>query len=148
MNCSRLAHRSEEGKLTRECKYCAKPIARRKQKGGREREYCNDVCRQMAYRARHPEMRYIIRAMHRIRKERWENDPHLFPWQEEIKAANRQIERLKSENFSLEMQNNSLNRDLYNRDDEISRLRWKLAEAETELVRLNVLLDSYGKRKR
>jgi chromosome segregation ATPase len=131
----------------RECKYCGKMIARRKQKGGREREYCNDVCRQMAYRARHPEKRYIVHAMRRIRRDQWKKDPHLMPWQEELAAANERIKHLKSDNFFLEMQYDSLSRDLFNRDKEIAHLRWQLGNAQAEIVRLNVLLDGQSKRK-
>jgi hypothetical protein len=131
----------------RECGYCGKSITRRKEKGGREREYCNDTCRQLAYRARHPEKRYVDRLMRGMRRERWKEDPHLMPWQEELKAREKCIERLKGEALLLEMQNNTLSWDLRNRDDEVRHLRWKLAEAEAEIVRLNVLLDSQSKRK-
>jgi chromosome segregation ATPase len=132
----------------RECKYCGKPIARRKQKGGREREYCNESCRQLAYQARHPEKRYVTRIMNRIRRDQWKEDPRLMPWQEELEAAYRQIQQLKSDRLGLEGTNSLLSWDLHERDREIQHLRWRLAEAEAEIARLKVLLDSYGKRKR
>jgi chromosome segregation ATPase len=133
--------------LMRECKYCGKPIVRRKQKGGREREYCNDVCRQMAYRARHPEMRYVIRAMRRFRTEQWKKDPHLLPWQEELEAAKKQIKQLKNDVTYLESANSLLSSDLFRRDEELRYLRWQLGEAQVEITRLNVLLDGQSKRK-
>jgi chromosome segregation ATPase len=134
--------------LVRECKYCGKPIARRKQKGGREREYCNDSCRQLAYQARHPEKRYVTRIMKRIQRDRWKEDPRLMPWQEELEAAHRQIQQLKSDRLHLEQENSLLSWDLHERDREIHHLSFKLAEAEGEIARLKVLLDSQSKRKR
>jgi hypothetical protein len=70
-----------------------------------------------------------------------------MPWQEDLEAAHRQIQRLRGDILQLEGTNSLLSWDLHSRDEEIVHLRWKLAEAEGEIARLKVLLDSYGKRK-
>jgi hypothetical protein len=102
----------------------------------------------MAYRARHPENRYVVRAMRRIRRDRWKEDPHLMPWLEDLNAANEHIKRLKNNVLQLEMANDLLSSDLFRRDEEIAHLRWQLGEAQAEIVRINVLLDGQSKRKR
>lgn len=101
----------------------------------------------MAYRARHPQNRYVVRIMHKIRREQWEQDQHLLPWVEALKSAEERIQKLQSDLLLLESQNSLLSRDLFRRDEDLAHLRWKLGEAQAEIVRLNVLLDGQSKRK-
>jgi hypothetical protein len=133
--------------LKGECAYCGKPIIARRRKGGREREYCNESCRQLAYQVRHPEKVYAHRIISRIRPQRWKEDPRLLPWQEELDAAHTRIDQLNGQILDLESSNSLLRLDLYFRDQEVTRLRWLLAEVTGEIARLNILLESQSKRK-
>jgi hypothetical protein len=64
-----------------------------------------------------------------------------------VEAAHGQIQQLQGDVIQLEGTNSMLRWDLHVRDEEVRLLRWKLANAEVELVRLNVLLESQSKRK-
>lgn len=132
--------------LKGECAYCGKPIIARRRKGGRERQYCNESCRQLAYQARHPEKVYAHRVISRIRRQRWKEDPRLLPWQEELDAAHKRIDQLRGQILDLEGKNSMLSLELHDRDHEIAHLRWQLAQAAGEIARLNVLLESQSKR--
>jgi hypothetical protein len=63
------------------------------------------------------------------------------------KNEKRHTRRLKGDILSLEGQNSLLSGDLFHQDEDIRYLRWKLAEAEVEIVRLNVLPEGQSKRK-
>ena len=71
----------------RECLQCGKPLPRRKEKGHREREYCSDVCRKRASRARNKGKHVLDRILHETSERMWNamyQDIHRESWQDDL----------------------------------------------------------------
>lgn len=125
----------------REC-ICGKAIVRRKERGGREREYCCDKCRQQAYRERHKRKLSMRRAIHEssIRMiDKIDQEIRRESWQDDLERKDQIIQGL--------LKDLDYNNDLYKLQESIiDGLEHRLANAEAEIVRLNTLLDSQSKR--
>ena len=128
---------------------CGKAIARRKQRGGREREYCCDAHRQQAYRERHKGQLSLRRALHEshIRMiDSLDQDYHRETWQDELRDKDHKIDQLTWQLEPLERDLNicHLDIELLRKDKDL--LQRLLEHAEVEIIRLNTLLDSQSKK--
>jgi hypothetical protein len=122
---------------------CGKAIPRRKQKGGREKEYCCDNCRQRACRERNKDKHDLERIEREAQERFWtkiDQDIHRETWQDELKKQEEYINSCHRYELFLHEQNNILR-------EYIKVLEEQLADKEAEIARLNILLESSTKRR-
>ena len=135
----------------RTCAYCARPLARRKERGHREREYCSDTCRQRASRQRNKDKHDLARIWQQaeermansiaqdIQREGWQDERHLL--QTALDLANHQQALLECENAMLRTQLDFLEQDYEMVQTKITLLREGIANQTEELTQAHYLLD-------
>src|ERR1700692_1432281 len=86
------------------CLQCGKLLPPRKERGHREREYCNDLCRQRASRARNKGKHDLKRLQREAEERRWnaiEQDIHREDWQDRLELNTKIITGLLEENQQM-----------------------------------------------
>jgi hypothetical protein len=128
----------------RECLGCGKPLPRRKERGHREREYCSDLCRQQAWRARNKDKHNLDRMMRESQERFWtkvHQEIHRETWQDELEHDDKLIKGLLEDLQFLEAQNKL-------QQLVIESLENKITENEAEIVYLKTLLEGQSKQRR
>lgn len=127
-----------------ECLYCGKPLPRSREKGHREREYCNDLCRKRAWRAKNKDKHRLDRIIREAHERMWnaiEQGAHRETWQDELDTTNKLLTHMFEEQESLRILIQGLKH-------EIAFLQDRLADKDAEITRLTVLLEGQAKRRR
>jgi hypothetical protein len=147
-------------KPVQKCKQCDKPLPQPKQKTPRERQYCNDLCRQRAHREKHTWKNNVNRAKVEA-KVRFFDSIQVQEmnglWDSKMRDC--EVDGLERSNRTLELllENAELDCEIAKSDlkgeiEQNKRIeafyKKKIAELEAEIVRLNVLLEAKAKRKR
>ncbi len=135
----------------RACSHCGKALVRRQERGHREREYCSDKCRQAAWRAKHKDwhkLKRILDASFERQCNAIEQNVHRESWQDDLELRDKLIEwkEKEIEGIKWELDAAILHKTLL--QEEVKILKDQLADKETEIVRLQTLLNGQANRKR
>src|SRR5690242_219702 len=94
---------------------CGATIPRRQKKGGREKEYCSDKCRQRACRQRNKVKHNLDRARREAEERMWsriEQNVHRETWQDDLEKQGRLIKSLLQDLEYTNQENDALRVDL------------------------------------